>query len=134
MSDCEDEPLTPVTEMEYKPGWVLVVVVTVTKAWAGGVAEVGLTAHSGAVPVVGTGVTVQGMVSNETEPLKLPTAARLRVAVEDPPGSTDEGERPLATVRVNCCPKAMEAEAAENRESRAKTRARRTCLGFTMRG
>ena len=136
MSDCEgSDPLTPVTVMVYKPGCVSLAVVMVRKACAGGVAEAGLTAHCGAVPVAGTGVTVQGTVSKETELLKLPVAAMLMVAMEDPPGSTDDGERPVAMVRVNPCAWAAETEAADSRESSsAKTRVRMTCLGFTMRG
>jgi hypothetical protein len=90
--------------MVYKPGGVPPLVEMVRKTWAGGVAELGLTAHVG-LPVGCTGVTEQGMVLNETELLKLPTAARLRVAVEDPPGSTADGESGLDTVSVNgACP------------------------------
>jgi hypothetical protein len=99
---CEAAPLVPVTTMVYNPGWVSVLVEMVRKAWAGGVAELGLTVHCGAGPVVGTGVTAQGMVSNETGLSKPPTAAMLRVAVEEPPGSTADGASALDTVRVNC--------------------------------
>jgi hypothetical protein len=42
------------------------------------------------------------MVSNETGLSKPPTAAMLMVAVEEPPGSTADGESALDTVRVNC--------------------------------
>jgi hypothetical protein len=124
--------------MVYNPGGVALLVpplvVMVRKAWPGGVTELGLTEHSG-VPAGCTGVTVQGIVSNETGLSKVPTAATLRVAVDELPGSTADGERALDTVRVNCCPYAMETEAAESRASNgAKTRARTTCLGFTMRG
>jgi hypothetical protein len=119
--------------MVYNPGGVALMVETVRKACAGGVAEPGLTAHSG-VPAGCTGVTKQGMVSNETGLLELPTAM-LRVATEEPPGSTADGESGLDTVRVNCCPEASDTQVAENSKSkRAKTRARTTCLGFTMRG
>jgi hypothetical protein len=127
--------------MVYSPGGVVPlapmvppVVVMVRKAWPGGVTEPGLTAHRG-VPLGCTGVTVQGTVSNDTGLLKVPVAATLRIAVEEPPGSTADGDKALDTVTVNCSPYAMDTEAAENRESnRAKTRARTTCLKFTMRG
>jgi hypothetical protein len=88
--------------MVYKPGGVPLPVEMVRKACAGGVAESGLTAHSG-VPVACIGVTVQGMVSNETGLLEVPSA-RLRVATEEPPGSTADGDSGLDTVSVNCCP------------------------------
>jgi hypothetical protein len=92
--------------MVYNPGGVALlvppVVEMVTKAWPVGVTEPGLTAHCG-VPVGCTGVTLQGMVSKETGVLELPSAM-LRVATEEPPGSTADGERGLDTVRVNCCP------------------------------
>ena len=65
VTDCEVEPLSPVTVMAYKPGGVAPVVVTVSEGLDGGVAGSGLTRHSG-VPVVCTGVTVQGIVLNET--------------------------------------------------------------------
>jgi hypothetical protein len=91
----------PVTKTVYNPGRVPPVVEMVRKAWPGGVTEPGLTEHCG-VPVDCTGVTVQGMVSNETGLSKLPTAATLSVASEDPPGSMADGESAVATVRVNC--------------------------------
>ena len=113
----------------------MLLVEIVRKAWAGGVAESGLTKQVG-VPTGCTGVTEQGIVSNETGLLKLPMAATLRVATEDPPGATADGESGLDTVRVNCCcPKARDTEAAVSKQStRAKARARTNCLEFTMRG
>jgi hypothetical protein len=89
--------------MVYNPGGVSVPVEIVRKAWPGGVTESGLTEHCG-VPAGCAGVTVQGTASKETGLSKVPTGATLMVAVEDPPGSTAEGDGPLETSSVNSCP------------------------------
>jgi len=111
------------------------VVVTVSEGWAGGVAELGLTKHCG-VPVVCTGVTVQGITLNATGLLKPPLAVRSMVAIEEPPGSTADGWSPPGALRLKpACPKARDTDAAENTDSsKAKTMGRTTCLGFTMSG
>ena len=77
-------------------------VVTVSEGLEGGVAGSGLTKHCG-VPVVSTGVTVQGIVLNDTGLLD-PLGSTSRVAIDDPPGSTADGDNCDDTVRVNCCP------------------------------
>ena len=100
VTDCEVEPLSPVTVMAYKPGGVAPVVVTVSEGLDGGVAGSGLTRHCG-VPVVCTGVTVQGIVLKETGLLD-PLGSTSRVGIEEPPGSTADGESCDETVSVNC--------------------------------
>ena len=79
VTDCEVEPLSPVTVTAYSPGGVAPVVVTVSEGLEGGVAGSGLTKHCG-VPVACTGVTVQGIVLNETG-LVDPLGSTSRVAM-----------------------------------------------------
>jgi hypothetical protein len=99
---------------------------------AGGVWDVGLTAHTGGLTATWFEVTAQ---LRETGLSKPPVAWRSMIAVADPPGSTEVGVNPFGTLRLKSCPKAREAEAAENSDShKTKTRKRTTCLGFTMSG
>jgi hypothetical protein len=127
------EPLVAVTVMVYCPGEVGEVVLMVIAGVAGGIADAGLNWQVGrltawVLPVV----TAQ---LKETAPLKLPMGCKFKIATELPVGSTAGGESADRTVSVKVAVWAVAGETAAAGNSdrkKEKTRARTTCLGFTM--
>ena len=109
------------------------VVVIVSEGVAGGVAESGLGVHTGGLVV--TGPVPVGVQLNMTGLSKPEDGWRSIVPVADPPGFTAGVMSPPGRLMVKSCPKARDADAAENINSdNAKTIERRTCLELTMSG